>query len=253
MRETDFSTKEAKSESDVINFYDEYATSWDDRFGDSFATKHFIERRWHSFEDAIEKCQPKRGLAVELGVGTGVYINRASKLFNKIVAVDGSKKMLDALRVTLEKNNIDGVTLVNSNVLDIKEVNDSSVDCVYFFGLIEHIIDMDGFINELKRTLKKGGVLIGVTPNGTSPWYSMRSAVRGTGKHCSTDSYYSIRELDKIFIPGGFGRVYASHWGAVPAGIGDVFGGFLSKLEPLIEKTPLRIYLGGLTFGYILE
>jgi len=138
-------------------------------------------------------------------------------------------------------------------VLDIKEVNDSSVDCIFFFGLIEHIIDVDGFINELKRILKKGGVLIGVTPNGTSPWYSIRPAVRGTGKHCSTDAYYSIRDLDNIFTPGGFSRIYASHWGSVPAGVGDIFGKLLSKIEPLIEKTPLKIYLGGITFAYSIE
>ncbi len=73
MKETDFSTKNSRSESDVIDFYDNYAKTWDSRFGVSFSTDHFVNRRWRSFQDAIKFCAPHRGLAVELGVGTFIY------------------------------------------------------------------------------------------------------------------------------------------------------------------------------------
>jgi hypothetical protein len=80
----------------------------------------------------------------------------------------------------------------------------------------------------------------------------LRRIARGTGKHCSTDTYFTIQELDKIFSSVGFQRTYASHWGAVPAGIGDALGKLLARLEPVLEKSPLKTYLGGLTFGYRL-
>lgn len=252
MRETDFATKEARSEVDVINFYDEYAQSWDGRFGDSFATGYFIERRWRSFQDAIAHCKPNNDMAIELGVGTGIYIKDTSRIFKKIIAVDGSGKMLDALQRKIDANNVSGVSLIQSNVLHIDKVEDSSADCVYFFGLIEHILDMEVFVAEIRRILKRGGILIGVTPNGASPWYGLRRMARGTGKHCSTDTYYTIKNLDQIFGPAGFQRVYVSHWGAVPAGIGDGLGKLLAGLEPVLEKSSLKTYLGGLTFGYRL-
>jgi ubiquinone/menaquinone biosynthesis C-methylase UbiE len=255
MHETAFATKKAKSEADVISFYEEYAPSWDNRFGNSFATGHFINRRWRSFLDAVTHSNPSRDMAIELGVGTGVYIKDTSKIFKRIIAVDGSKKMLDVLQKKIDANNVSGVSLIQANVLHIEKVSDLSADCVYFFGLIEHILDMSAFVKEVQRILRNGGILIGVTPNGSSPWYGIRKIIRGTGKHCSSDKYYRLDELDRIFQSAGFQREYASHWGAVPAGIGDRFGRLLARFEPLIEKSPLKKYLGGLTFVYrrILE
>ena len=252
MKETAFHTKDSKSEEDVINFYEEYANNWDDRFGNTFSTHYFIERRWRSFQDAVRSCEFINHIAVELGVGTGVYIDRSAAIFEKIIAIDGSSAMLKLTQEKLTSKDISSVSLVQSNVLNIQQISDSSVDCVYFFGLIEHIVELDKFIDELKRILKKDGVVIGVTPNAASPWYAVRSIIRGTGKHCSTDTYYSIDDLDSIFSLYGFSRVYLSQWGAVPAGISNTLGWLLAKIEPYIEKTPLKKFLGGLTFVYRL-
>ena len=86
--------------------------------------------------------------------------------------------------------------------------------------------------------------------NGRSPWYKLKSLIRRTGKHCSSDKYYSLDEIDTLFKKYGFNKVYASYWGAVPAGISDHLAKLLSQIEPLIEKTFLRSLLGGITFSY---
>ena len=252
MKEINFKTKKSNSENDVIEFYDEYASSWDERFGEEDSTKYFIERRWKSFEDAFFACGVEHGLGIELGVGTGVYIERASLLFDKIVAVDGSAGMLKELEKKITNATLTNITCMNANVIDLKNIQGNSADCVYFFGLIEHIVNLGEFIREVGRVLKKGGVVIGVTPNGRSPWYRLRKLVRGTGAHCSSDTYYLLSELDEQFCSAGFSTEYAQHWGAVPAGIGRPISKVLSTMEPYLENSFLKIYLGGITFAYRL-
>lgn len=250
MKETDFKTKNSLNERDVIEFYDEYASDWDERFGRSLSTSHFIERRWKSFEIAIGKCKPNLEKGLELGVGTGIYLERCSKIFGSITVVDGSVKMIGQLERRMNELNISNVKTITSSVLNIADVPDSSVGCVYFFGLIEHVIDTDSFVSEIRRVLMPGGVVVGVTPNGASPWYKLRDIVRGTGKHCATDRYYTLGELDEIFGRSGFFNIYGARWGLVPAGLNDFLGNVLSYLEPFLERTPARFWLGGLTFGY---
>ena len=250
MRETDFKTKKAFSENDVIAFYDAYASSWDDRFGKYFATNYFLERRWKSFAEAVSKSQVAKSHAIELGVGTGIYIDRVSMLFESIIALDGSQNMINIVQNKIKKNKISNVSTICANVVDLNKIDTASTDCVYFFGLLEHIIDTSSFLKEIKRVLKKGGIVIGVTPNSRSPWYKLRSFIRRTGKHCSTDKYYSMGELDKLFEANGYDKIYASYWGAVPGGLNFFFAKLLAKIEPFLEKIFLRSLLGGITFSY---
>lgn len=250
MNENDFETRHADKEEDVIAFYDFYANHWDDRFGGSLATRHFLGRRYKSFKDVLDYCKVSCSQAVELGVGTGVYVNNISKIFRYIVAVDGSENMLNKLLLRLDRENVENVSALCRNVIDLHGIGDGFADCVYFFGLIEHVIDHDRFAKEIRRILKPGGVVIGVTPNGSSPWYSLRRLVRGTGKHCSSDVYHTEDSLDGIFIPVGFRKVVVSHWGMTPAGVGELVAKILISIEPFFEKSPLRCWLGGLTFAY---
>ena len=250
MNEKNFTTKKSSSEEDVIDFYNKYANTWDARFVPSNATKHFIDRRFSSFSEALENSTIDKGIAIELGIGTGVYIDRVSKKFNHVIGVDGSQKMLEITSDKILKSKIYNVTLINSNVIDLRSIESSSVDCVYFFGLIEHIVSLQDFAKEIRRVLKPSGIVIGVTPNGQSPWYFLRRLFRGTGRHCSTDIYHSEISLDELFLPLGLVKVSMKYWGATPAGVGDFSANILIKMEPFLEMSFLKKWLGGLTFVY---
>jgi ubiquinone/menaquinone biosynthesis C-methylase UbiE len=247
MNEINFTTRESSSEKDVIACYDDYAASWDQRFGESCSTKHFLERRLMSFLTILGDGW-HQSKAVELGVGTGAYIEQLSKLFSHIIAVDGSTGMLRELKKKLQAQGTKNVSALQANVLFMPEIADSSVDVVYFFGLLEHIIRRREFVLEIKRILRKDGIVIGVTPNGSSPWYFLRSYVRGTGRHCTTDSYYTKSQIMKLFIGEGFIDLRCQYWGAVPAGVKSVSYKVLRFVEHLLEGTRLSVLLGGLTF-----
>lgn len=250
MDEKKFSTKISSTEKDVIDFYDAYAESWDERFGDGLSNAHFHKKRFDSFKEAL-LCAQNNDVAVELGVGTGVYIDKVACLCNKIIGIDGSKNMLEVLDRKLNKLGLKNVSLYQSNVLDLVEISDSSIDVVYFFGLIEHIVDISKFINEIKRVLKPGGIVIGVTPNGSSPWYSLRYLFRGTGKHCSSDTYYTKKQIDDLYTDHDFAFEKILFWGGVPAGINNfIMYKSLALVESIIAKTLFKKYFGGMTFVY---
>ncbi len=255
INEKNFFTQSVSSEKDVIGFYDKYADGWDDRFGHQNlpSTAHFLRRRLDSFFEALGPISSSASVhAVELGVGTGVYLNKLSKSFNSIIAVDGSKNMIKNLEIKLQQQKIDNVIPKISSVSSLEFIRDNSHDLVYFFGLIEHIIDVDAFINECYRVLKPGGFLVGVTPNGKSPWYQIRALIRGTGKHCSTDHYYNKKQLSSLFESHGFIWNIHCYWGLVYAGCSNRFlYRALSMLEPLLEKSFLASFLGGITFKVI--
>lgn len=250
MNENNFATKISLTEQDVIEFYNGYADTWDNRFSDNEATRYFFERRWKCFLDLL-KDDLSGKKAVELGVGTGVYIDRTSSLFKHILAVDGSEKMLLKLGEKLRARGIKNVDILRANVLNMRDISNDSIDVVYFFGLLEHIINKDGFIEEIKRILRPAGAVVGVTPNASSPWFRLRKRVRGTGMHCSSDRYYTKSELKKIFTKHGFLPEAIKFWGAVPAGITNamVFK-ILKYSEPLLDNFVFTGLLGSMGFKF---
>jgi len=248
MDERTFRTMRAISEADVIAFYDTYAESWDTRFGATPSTAHFLEQRWRSFEQVLED-DVGQGNALELGVGTGIYIERVSRIFGRVLAVDGSQRMLAVLEKRIRDLGLENVSTLQTDVLSLKGVEPESADVAYFFGLLEHIIDVERFVCEIRRVLRPGGAVIGVMPNGSSPWYLFRRFLRGTGKHCSTDRYYTRRRVARLFELNGFRLERLLYWGAVPAGLRNAFAyRTLKRIEPLLEKSLFRAFLGGMTF-----
>lgn len=252
MNEKNFSTSITANEQDVVYFYNQYADCWDNRFGnkDLPSTAHFLARRLNSFLEiigSINFLSEKR--VAELGVGTGIYLEKLSGIFDSIIAVDGSQKMIERLKIRLEKSHLSNITAMVASVSNIPNIDDDSIDIIYFFGLIEHIIDKNSFVKEINRILKPGGSVVGITPNGKSPWYKIRVLARGTGKHCSSDHYYTKGELKNLFELHGLVWEKHKYWGLVYAGLShSFFYKALSFLEPILEKSPFSFLLGGITF-----
>ncbi|MFC1525501.1 class I SAM-dependent methyltransferase [Candidatus Latescibacterota bacterium] len=251
MNEKGFTTAPIERQADVIAFYDRYAQTWDSRFGSALSTEVFLEQRWASFSSVMAGV-PVRDRALELGVGTGVHIGECSKLFGQITAVDGSGGMLQVLRERMGELGVRNVEMVCSDVGQMEEIGTREYDVVYFFGLLEHIVDVSQFVTEIHRVLKSGGHLVGVTPNGVSPWYRLRRLIRGTGKHCATDTYYTEDGIAQVF-PGDMFQLKAlDYWGAVPAGINSrAVTAVLRAVGVGLEGTVLQKWLGGITFDFV--
>lgn len=249
MDEKSFSTRRSISSKDVIGFYDNYAEFWDSRFEKNVSTSKFHEIRLDSF---LRLAQLKKDyVIVEMGVGTGKYLQRIAPLVNKVICVDGSHRMLDIL---IERNK--NLKNIHIKKMDLEEcIHDVNVkaNLIYCFGLIEHIINVDIFIRNCKLFLKSNGRIILVTPNGNSPWYGKMRFLFRSGKHCSTDKYYTKEKLDSIMYRHGFVPESHLYWGYFPAGVGTCMYKLFNMLGQAIAKTRFRQKAGGLTASYILS
>jgi 2-polyprenyl-3-methyl-5-hydroxy-6-metoxy-1,4-benzoquinol methylase len=249
MNEKNFKMGITKSSSEVISFYDRYAPTWDQRFGSRHSTQEFHRLRLDSF---LRIANPKAtDLLVELGVGTGTYLDVLSAKAKEIICIDGSEEMLKVLR---EKHrNLPNIKLLCMDLEHPQKNISFGADVVYCFGLIEHIINIDTFMLNCKSMVRKGGIIAIVTPNGKSPWYGAIRRLWRAGRHCSSDRYYTKEQLDELMTIHGFQPTEAIYWGSFPAGVGECLYKSLYLVGKLFEKTCLKKYFGGLTVSYVLK
>ncbi len=249
MDEKNFTTRQSKSSKDIIEFYDDYAKSWDQRFGETESTKKFHQIRKESFLEIAELS--KTQTAIELGVGTGPYVAEIASMVKELICIDGSKEMLKVLgkKVRNHKN----VKLMQMNLSKPIGNGKLQADIVYSFALIEHIIKIDNLIDNCEKMLKPDGKIIFVSPNALSPWYYGLRRFFRVGFHCTTDRYYSRYSIGKIMKKHGFKEMNFKYWGFFPAGVEGLIYKLLNTVGSLIEKTPLRIFSGGITVSYQKE
>jgi SAM-dependent methyltransferase len=229
VREESFRTKKSKTSLDVIGFYDDYALDW------------------RSFLEIADLKDTYR--VIELGVGTGAYLDTIAPLVKEVICIDGSVEMLNVLKE--KHHNISNLRLYNFDLEKRIEDLITDADLVYCFGLLEHIIELDPFLNNIKCFLRKGGRVLFVTPNAKCIWYGKLRHVYRAGKHCSTDEYYSKKQIDELMLKSGFIPSDVRYWGYFPAGVTYAEYKILESLGRIIDKTPLRKYAGGLTVSYI--
>ena len=102
----------------------------------------------------------KKVLDIACGVGYGCKILSEKGARN----VTGCDISIESINYAKEHYSGEGIRF---QVNDIKKVNfsDEEFDCIVSFETLEHVKDQEIVITELKRVLKKGGILIISTPN----------------------------------------------------------------------------------------
>jgi O-antigen biosynthesis protein len=112
------------------------------------------------YQFASKYTKSKKVLDVACGSGYGSEILSESGA-DYVIGCDISKESIEYAQKHYQKDNIKFVTN------DIKKLNfnDEEFDCVISFETLEHIKDQKLVISELKRVLKKDGILIISTPN----------------------------------------------------------------------------------------
>lgn len=111
-----------------------------------------------------KKLLPKKLTSiVDLGCGTGEFLEMAKEMFPKVLGVD----MNDYAIKTCKKK---GILAVKIDVNKTK-LKANSFDVVRSKEVLEHVQDAEKFIRESKRILKKNGYLIIHVPSQWSTLY----------------------------------------------------------------------------------
>lgn len=103
-----------------------------------------------------------RYLCVDLGCGTGRYINLAAEYFTNVIGVDFSGSSIGIAKKTMEENHVDNVRFIHTSLEDMKGIEDRSVDFAYSCAVFMHIPNAvkEKAVQELSRILRHDGVAV---------------------------------------------------------------------------------------------
>ncbi len=127
------------------------------RYRNSYSLRRLYEKYNNKILNVIKKNRNNKEKLLDLGCGFGDFILDASKEVDFICGVDLGKK-----NIILAKNNtgnIKNVRLIRADGERLPIRNDC-FDYVVMKGFIHHLGNPNMVFNEVKRVLKKGGMLI---------------------------------------------------------------------------------------------
>jgi len=183
---------------------------------------------------------------LSVGVGEGLDVEFIEKITNKIVGLDISR---DALTYFKDKYGYEAV------VAEAREIPfpDNSFDFVIISGLLHHIVgygEIEGYLKEFRRVLRRSGYLIVVEPNILYPiallmfpinsiMQKVRPMWGGKVPHeRSLSAFYIANKLKKVgFIDIKFEATTYCH-NKYPLFINI----FLEKIGKYVRKTILKYF-----------
>ena len=102
----------------------------------------------------ITQRHPQKGQLLDIGAGTGDFLQEAKNQNWKITGIEPNDK---AKKIALSK----GVSFAES----LEALEDHSFDVITMWHVLEHVPDLEKQIQELKRLLKPSGTIIIAVPN----------------------------------------------------------------------------------------
>jgi len=130
---------------------------------DSPSGRRRAQRRSELFAELAE-LRPGR-LALELGCGTGIFLEKAAESGARIVGIDLSLDLLAAARARAAA--LGNVRLTSGNA-ELLPYPDGTFDAVYGSSVLHHL-DLDRALGQAARVLKPGGLLAFAEPNILNP------------------------------------------------------------------------------------
>jgi ubiquinone/menaquinone biosynthesis C-methylase UbiE len=232
----------------AATYYDSVAETWDTTYGAARQNRHFA-RQLHDSLSELLRSEAGRPIALELGAGTGAYLGITAPLFGKVIATDLSGGMLQVCARRIAHANHKNVEIMQQDACDLRDIGTGSVDVVYSIGLLDTISDYERLFAEAHRVLRRGGLVAGITSNGSCPWYRVRHYLEGGERHERTGQFATARRLSEVLQRTGFEPGEIAYWGAVPPALQNrIVGSLLAAAEAVVAHTPLRHYLGVLAF-----
>ena len=153
----------------VKEHFTDNAAYWDELYNEDFAVNRFysheIKSRKEVVFDLYEKNTNGKPIkAIDVGCGAGHYVSELKKRGVNIFGSDISKKMIEATKFnnTKEQLNTDKFLCADCQSLPF---SDNSFDVVFCIGVLSYVSDELAIFKELKRIVKKDGLIIFNVPN----------------------------------------------------------------------------------------
>jgi|GEM_PF-1560685 len=163
-------------------------------------TLTFRKIRLKNYFELIERYSPDKSI-IDFGCGEAKILYEAKKKDWKILGVDYSNELSDKFK----KEEID---FIRENDLNNIGVKFNSFGCISAKHTIEHLTDLKGFFNSVKKYLLSDGIIAIKTPSSTSiraklglaNWHFVNPP-----EHCWG---FNINNFEKLIERNGFEVIY---------------------------------------------
>jgi len=98
---------------------------------------------------------------LEIGSGYGDFLIEANNLGFNVTGVEYSKNNYDVIKSRTKNLSID---LINGEIFDLVNL-DKQFDIIYFCDVLEHVTNINLFIDTVKKLLKKNGIIFCIVPS----------------------------------------------------------------------------------------
>ena len=113
--------------------------------------------------------KPFKGISVlDIGCGGGLLSEPMARLGANVVGIDASKKNIDVAKHHLNKSNLE-IEYYNSSPENFNSKR--NFDVILNMEIVEHVADVQKFINESSKFLNKNGIMFIATLNQTLKSY----------------------------------------------------------------------------------
>ncbi len=115
---------------------------------------------------------PLKGLKIlDIGCGGGLVCEPLARLGAEITGIDADPGAIGIAKKHAQKSGLD-IKYINSSAEDLPKKRDGSYDVVLALEIIEHVSDLQLFIDNTERLCRKGGLVIFSTINRTAKSYA---------------------------------------------------------------------------------
>ena len=117
------------------------------------------------FKISDKKINPFNGLKIlDIGCGGGLISEPMARLGANVTGIDASEKNIKIAQIHSEENNLK-INYINSSPERLKEKE--KFDIILNLEIIEHVEDVNLYIDSCSKLLKKGGLMFTATLNRT--------------------------------------------------------------------------------------
>lgn len=146
---------------------------------DYFKNRGLLKKRavtlnhfWIRYFKPVTKLSAKRPRLLDLGCGVGKLLRRVEPYY-ETVGMDISEWAVEYCNSNLKTTKV-----TQGDITNLSSFSDGYFDIICAFEVLEHIKkeELPGCLNEIKRCLKKGGILLITTPNLLSPLLKVKKS-----------------------------------------------------------------------------
>ncbi len=161
--------KGSRADHQEIERFTKIAQTWWDKKGPFKALHAMNPVRLQFIKDHIQQYQMQdiKGLHIlDAGCGGGIFSEELYKQGSKLIAIDAAEESINIAKNHAKENKLD-IDYRFMLLDDLEAQFDNFFDVVCSLEVIEHIPDIQGFIDAISRRMKQDGLLFISTINRT--------------------------------------------------------------------------------------